>query len=1043
MKTEFSALPGDLPVDGELERILESAIERAKQGEAVNIEQLAALHPKFADQLRTLFPTIEMLMRFGSGDSKSGRRRGTSGSVPVGVGRQELLGDFRLLREIGRGGMGVVYEAEQLSMGRRVALKILPFVAIAEDKSLKRFRNEVRAAAALEHPHIVSVYSIGEERGVHYYAMQLVRGQSLAELIRQLRVTRHQQANLQSRPSTIGLPAGELRRSELKVSEEAEARSLEGSGGTAGSTRVEQAHVGTVIDSRRPAEMFRVAARLMIQAAEALQHAHDQGVFHRDIKPGNLMLDAEGRLYITDFGLARIGTDAGVTMTGDLVGTLRYMAPEQALGNRAVVDHRADTYSLGVTLYELLTLEPAFDGADRGRLLRQIAEEDPRAPRKIDRRIPAELETITLKAMAKAPEDRYQSAQRLAEDLRAFLEDRPIKAKPPSLVGRAAKWSRRHRGLIAATAAILVVLTIGSLVSSALLLLEQQRTKVAAAESRAVVSFLVNDLIAAPKDEKKLDREVTVTDVLVNAEAKISKALADQPLVEAGVRQVMAESYRTLKKFDKAEPHARRALELRTKLLGLADHDTLQSTETMSQVLIGEGKFDEAERVCAAALETTRKMLGREHPETLASMRRISALMAQRDEYPDREAVLSFCRETMNMSQRVLGSNNRDTLAAMHSLAIVLNKCGYPEEADVLFEETWQSSRRFLAPDDSLTIQLTKNYASRLANQGQREQAANLFKQILTGQRHVLGLKDPDTLDTILGLANADVTAGDYDEAVRLCEEGLAAARDMYGENNDSTLRFIQELSFALRGQGNLARARETQQQVLDWHMKRWGPEDRGTIDATMELAYVEQLQGQFEESLRRYDKAILTGQRVLGPNDDQLLEGMHNRARVLNKMGKVEEASKAMREVLAARERVLGKTNVDTLGSMGVLAVLEAKQGRFEESRKLVEEATQHLPPKEWWIRNSMAWFLCTSKFDAIRDGHAALEMATKACELTGYKTPTCLDTLAAAYAETGQFEAAVKWSERTIELTKDDARREKFTQRLEQYRAGKPWRE
>src|SRR3954453_10210659 len=570
MKTEFSGLQQDLPIDGELEAIVEGTIERAKKGQSVDIEQLAMLHPNFAEQLRTLLPTIEMLMRFGDASSQSGRRGGRKGVAAVGLGREELLGDFRLLREIGRGGMGVVYEAEQLSMGGRVALKILPFVAIAEDKALQRFRNEVRAAAALDHAHIVSVYSVGEERGVHYYAMQLVRGQSLAELIRQLRTGKREQESASSGFSTVGLPP------ENKSSSADE------------STRRERAHVGTVVDSRQPAEMFRIVARLGIQAAEALQHAHDQGVLHRDIKPGNLMLDAEGRLYVTDFGLARIGGGAGVTMTGDLVGTLRYMAPEQALVTRAVVDHRADVYSLGATLYELLTLEPAFDGSDRAQLLRQIAEEEPRPPRKLDRRIPSELETVTLKAMAKVPEERYQTAQQLADDLRAFLDDRPLKAKPPSLVGRAAKWSRRHRGLLAATAAILLVLTIASLVSNARLLWEQQRTKLAAAESRAVVNFLVNDLLAAPKDEKKLDHEVTVTDVLVNAEAKISKALADQPLVEAGVRQVMAESYRALRKFDKAEPHARRALELRTGLLGPVDHDTLESTDTVAEVLIGE-----------------------------------------------------------------------------------------------------------------------------------------------------------------------------------------------------------------------------------------------------------------------------------------------------------------------------------------------------------------------------------------------------------------------------------------------------------------------
>src|SRR4051812_41351310 len=442
MKTEFSGLQQDSPIDGELEAIVEGAIDRAKKGQSVDIEQLAALHPNFAEQLRTLLPTIEMLMRFGDASSQSGRRGGRRGAA-VGLGREELLGDFRLLREIGRGGMGVVYEAEQLSMGRRVALKILPFVAIAQDKSLQRFRNEVRAAAALDHPHIVSVYSIGEERGVHYYAMQLVRGQSLAELIRQLRATGREDGESGSAFSTVGL-VGENNSDVADDSSSSKAPSPQPSPrgrGSDESTQREQAHIGTVVDSRQPAEMFRIVARLGIQAAEALQHAHDQGVLHRDIKPGNLMLDAEGRLYVTDFGLARIGADAGVTMTGDLIGTLRYMAPEQALANRPVIDHRADVYSLGATLYELLTLEPAFDGADRARLLRQIAEEEPRAPRKIDRRIPAELETITLKAMAKMPEERYASAQQLADDLRAYLEDRPIKAKPPSMVGRAAKWS--------------------------------------------------------------------------------------------------------------------------------------------------------------------------------------------------------------------------------------------------------------------------------------------------------------------------------------------------------------------------------------------------------------------------------------------------------------------------------------------------------------------------------------------------------------------------------------------------------------------------
>jgi len=237
--------------------------------------------------------------------------------------------------------------------------------------------------------------------------------------------------------------------------------------------------------------------------------------------------------------------------------------------------------------------------------------------------------------------------------------------------------------------------------------------------------------------------------------------------------------------------------------------------------------------------------------------------------------------------------------------------------------------------------------------------------------------------------------------------------------------------------------AREKQQQVLDWRMNHWGPEDRGTVAAMMEMAYVIQLQGKFEESLRRYEEAIKLGRRVLKPNDEHLLNAMHNRSRVLNKLGRVDEARAAQEEVLAARRRFLGPTHVETLGSMRVLAVLLAKQGKYEESREMVHEILKLLPPKEWQVRNSMAWFLCSAKFDQIRDGRLALEMATKACELTDFKAATCVDTLAAAYAELGNFPAAIEWSERTIQLTTDSARREKFKQRLELYRSGKPWRE
>jgi serine/threonine protein kinase/WD40 repeat protein len=413
------------------------------------------------------------------------------------------LGDYRIVREIGRGGMGVVYEAVQISLGRQVALKVLPFAATLDARRLQRFKNEAQAAAHLHHTNIVPVYGVGCERGVHYYAMQLIDGKTLAAMIRDLR----QLAGLAppDQPGTAGrlagAPASERSAPGNRSNRADEATGpytpapLPQDGPTAEKTRSVVAR-STEPSASSPA-FFRTAAHLGVQAAEALEHAHQLGVIHRDIKPANLLVETtsplspcgkgvagegalaplsprgrevggEGfRLWITDFGLAHCQSQEGLTMTGDLMGTLRYMSPEQALARRVGVDHRTDIYSLGMTLYELLTLRPAFAAQDRQELLRQIASEEPRPLRQMNRSIPAELETIVLKAVEKNPAERYATAQELADDLRRFLEDRPIRAKRPTLLQRAKKWGRRHRPIVWSAAVSLAALLAMALVALA------------------------------------------------------------------------------------------------------------------------------------------------------------------------------------------------------------------------------------------------------------------------------------------------------------------------------------------------------------------------------------------------------------------------------------------------------------------------------------------------------------------------------------------------------------------------------------------------
>jgi serine/threonine protein kinase len=447
-----------------------------------------------------------------------------------------VLGDFRILREIGRGGMGVVYEAEQLSIGRRVALKVLPFAAMLDRQQLNRFKNEARAAGTLDHPNIVAIHSVGCERGVHYYAMQLIEGQSLAQVVEQLR-----------RQNDVGcsmLDVGSRHASTIQHPASNIDSALRGSHDPAHPASNIQ-HPTSIIETQPIAALstlpdfdsrdyFRTIVQLGIQAAEALDHAHQNGILHRDIKPANLLVDDAGKLWITDFGLARMEQDAGMTMTGDILGTLRYMSPEQALAKRVVVDHRSDIYSLGVTLYELLTLQPAFTGDDRQELLRQIAFEEPRPPRQFIARIPPDLETIVLKAIEKNPADRYATAQQLAEELQRYLHDQPIKAKQPSLYGRARKWSRRHKALVASvslSAAAIALFSLVVLAVSNMRVTRERNEKAAALEDRTA---------ALERAERNFQMVLSVIDR--SLERVGDETLADVPQMEQLRKKLLADS---------------------------------------------------------------------------------------------------------------------------------------------------------------------------------------------------------------------------------------------------------------------------------------------------------------------------------------------------------------------------------------------------------------------------------------------------------------------------------------------------------------------
>jgi eukaryotic-like serine/threonine-protein kinase len=380
----------------------EDFAERYRRGEAPSVSEYAQRYPAQAAELRELLPPVALIEQL--------RRRRVSDHVIAAEGAPERLGDFRIIREVGRGGMGIVYEAEQESLRRRVALKVLPRLSHMDPGRVERFRREARAASMLHHDHIVPVFGVGEYEGSHFYVMPFIVGKGMDEVLDDWR-----------RDKTDSMIAN---------------------GGAS---------------NEEP--RWRFIAHLGAQVADALSFAHQHGVLHRDIKPANLLFDERGKIWVTDFGLARLLESGDLTQTGDLIGTLQYMPPE-SLGGRA--DARGDVYSLGLTLRELLTLEPPYPETDPSALLRCVAEGRPTAPRKINPSLPRDLETIILKATAHAPADRYQSARELAEDFRLLLGDRAIRARRATVRDVCWGWCRRHRAQALLTAALGFSLALGA-----------------------------------------------------------------------------------------------------------------------------------------------------------------------------------------------------------------------------------------------------------------------------------------------------------------------------------------------------------------------------------------------------------------------------------------------------------------------------------------------------------------------------------------------------------------------------------------------------
>lgn len=484
-------------------------LDRRRAGESPSITEYVRRFPELEDEIRELFPTIAAMEQWKSGNQTNHTESGKWKQLQI-----DQLGDYRILGEIGRGGMGIVYEAEQVSLGRRVAVKVLPRQLMLQDKHLLRFRREAQMASRLHHSNIVQVFGVGEQDDLHFYVMQLIAGVGLDQVLRALRATvvgddpsTHSvhAKSFSAQSAAQALIEGRFAHSrnlhapEPEVHEDNEGRldpkedqkddtdSPDRGAITksfvqlrpATETFTEQTFAVAASLSGKPSfdrRYWKSVARLGAQVADAIHYAHLQGTMHRDVKPGNLLLDAQGVVWLTDFGLARGWEGSDLTQTGDVAGTLLYVAPEQMDGQPEL---RSDVYSLGATLYELLTLQPAYLESHSAKLMQMIQQGTFARPRAVNPRVPRDLETIILKAMAREPAHRYASAGDLRDDLERFVEDRPILARRSSPWEQFSRWCRRNKAVASLAATVmLLLLAIASIAAVAYLQAKADRDRI-------------------------------------------------------------------------------------------------------------------------------------------------------------------------------------------------------------------------------------------------------------------------------------------------------------------------------------------------------------------------------------------------------------------------------------------------------------------------------------------------------------------------------------------------------------------------------------
>ena len=850
---------------------MDAALEAFWQGDSSGLDRLVEADAPDGPRVGELF-----------------RRLIGDGLVPfAGLSSGSQVAGLQIVREIGRGGMGVVYEAQQKEPERRVALKVLPGL-LSDDFHIKLFRREIRTLGRLKHASIATIHEAGlTDEGRHFYTMELVSGVPLTTYVREHELT------------------------------------------------------------------LRQRLRLFLQICAAVNYAHQQGVIHRDLKPSNILVDSAGEPKVLDFGLARI-TDAEETLrsqtveTGRIIGTLQYMSPEQTHGDLDEIDTRADVYALGVILYELLTGERPYKISRMrfAQALEAIRQQPPMRPSTFDRALRGDLETIVLKALEKEPDRRYQSTAALADDVERYLDNRPILARPPSAWYLFRKLVARHK-VPSVSVALLSTLIIGSSVWLSVLysradalraVAERGRAQAVDAEQAAdrVTEFLEGMLTPAdPRMSKRPD--VTVREILDEAAKDVETGFADQPRVEARVREAIGRTYAGLALYDDAEPHLRAALAIREQHIDDNPAGFVGALGSLVELLTRLGRYEEAESLCDEAVSILRERLGNEHIEIANCLSLWAAVSERKGDFKAAEA---RWRDVLAMRRRLLGEEHVDVAEALKELAWAVNEQGEYDEAEQLHGQAVSILRNLLGDQHDDTVSAVADSARLLQSHGEFAKAEPLFTEVLQTRREQLGDVHLLVAESVSDLAHLLQWKADYDDAEPLFREALDTRRKLLDPEHPAIADSATDLARLLQLKSEYEEAATLFREALDMRRKRLGSEHWEVARSLEDLAYVLECRSEYEEAEELLREAVGILRRQLGDEDWRVADGLSNLARVLQAEGEYEEGESRLREAIDIYKAVFGDEHDRVAGALGNLAKLLGDKGDYARAESLMRAA-------------------------------------------------------------------------------------------------------